>query len=190
MKCSHDKETRRWFDDFSQQEYPHVKAFVLHIFRGTSLPIGDVGDIVQSVFLTALENAKELREHPSQRAWLFKTARLKFYEYLRAREKRGCECPLNLLADVEDTCRIDDVVVWRDLLERATECLNRKDYELYRCVYQLDMSPAQIGKREGVRTDTVARRISRLNEKLRKLIKKMSENEPIRHNISERSSKS
>lgn len=141
-------------------------------------------------FLVAYRKAETVRTHPNQAAWVYRTVFLTFLNYHHKESRQKAGVPLESYEDIADDLVIDEIVACRDMLCRAVDKLPEKDYELYQDVYTRGLSPAQIAAKEGKRTDTITRRISRLNQKLRENINKLSENGVIRHNISEGSSQS
>lgn len=189
MKPKLGKDTLRWFDEFVYQEYPHVKALATKLLHTVSRPGADAEDIAQEFFVVVYRQAEKVRTHPKQKAWVYKTVYLTFLNYKRKEEKQDVGILLENCERIADGPTVDELIIYREMLYQVLEELSEKDFRLYRYVYRSDLSPAQIAAKEGVRTDTINRRISRLNQKLRKKMKKLSENGIIRHNISERSSR-
>lgn len=190
MEPHQGKDTLRWFDEFAYQKYPYVKALAARLLQSASRPTRDAEDIAQEFFLVAYRKAETVRTHPNQAAWVYRTVFLTFLNYHHKESRQKAGVPLESYEDIADDLVIDEIVACRDMLCRAVDKLPEKDYELYQDVYARGLSPAQIAAKEGKRTDTIARRISRLNQKLRENINKLSENGVIRHNISEGSSQS
>ncbi len=189
MKPKLGKETLRWFDEFAYQEYPHVKALAAKMLHTASRPASDAEDIAQEFFVVAYRHAEKVRTHPKQKAWVYKAVYLTFLNYQRREERQNLGRLLENFEDIADGAMFDEALIFREMLYQVLDELPARDYKLYQDVYRSDLSPAQIAAKEGVRPGTIYRRISRLNQKLRKKMKKLSENDVIRHNISERSSR-
>lgn len=188
MQQNPDEKMLRWFSEFTRREYPAAWAVAARLLRGGGCPIRDADDIVQDAFTVAFRKLGTVYKHPKPRAWLYETVHKLFNNYLRRRIKTAMELPLESCEAIGRASTEEEVVA-RDWVNAAINMLSPEDYALYRYAYVLGYSPERIASILNLRVDTAMRRISRLREKLRKNLKTLSENDKIRHNTSERSSK-
>ena len=170
------EEAHRLFDEFTLREYPHARALTCWLLRNRGAPICDATDIVQDVFSMAYEKADEVLRHPNPRGWVFRAVYLTFCNYARRRIKLRCEVPMDVRVP-DSRASVEETVILRDLLDSAYERLSGRDRELYRSVYQRGLTAGEIAAQSGQRTDTVLRQISRMNERLRKIILRLSESD-------------
>ena len=178
-----------WYTAFAYGEYPHAMALARRLLYDAHLPCRDAEDIVQEVFLVAFQKLALVSVHPNPRGWIFNAVHLVFRNYCRKVRPTLSDIPLdedppNLYAPTPE-----ETVIIRDLIDNAARELSPRDYGLYRSVYLLGLSAQQIAQESGQNPNTVLRQISRMNERLRKILTRLSENDDSRHNIDERSSK-
>lgn len=176
-----------WYNEFAYREYPHAVALARRLLLDARLPIRDADDIVQEAFLAAFQKLALVYVHPNQRGWIFKTVHLLFRNHCRKMARTLSDVSIED-CELSSTTTPEDIVLIRDLIDGAAQRLSPREHELYERVYLHDQTAEQIAHQSGQRADTVMRQISRMNEKLRKLIISLSENATSRHIISERSS--
>ena len=139
-------------------------------------------DLLQEVFLTAMDKCGSLVSHPDIRRWLFATASYKAMNYSckKANEKRrtawtyepdemeqipdpSAEFALERILDEEIDC--DDVI------RRVKGSLSETEQLLYAQAYEANESPAELSRVYGISETAVRMRISRLKKRILAVVK-------------------
>lgn len=134
-------------------------------------------DLVQEVFLTAMEKGDSLFSHPDIRRWLFATASYKARNYGRKRvkEKRRAARDFQIagqerLPDPSAEIALDRVLEEQidldDVIRRVKDGLTEPDRQLYAKAYEGKASPAELSAVYGISEAAVRMRISRLRKRI------------------------
>ena len=134
-------------------------------------------DLVQEVFLTAMEKADSLFSHPDIRRWLFATASYKARNYGRKkiREKRRTVRDFKDPAQEHLPDRSAEIALDRvfeeeidldDVIRRVKDGLTEPDRQLYKKAYEGKASPAELSAVYGISEAAMRMRISRLRKRI------------------------
>jgi RNA polymerase sigma-70 factor (ECF subfamily) len=147
-------------------------------FRLRLFGLGDAADdLVQEVFLTAMEKCESLFPHPDIRRWLFATASYKARNYARKRikEKRRAAQDLKLAgeeripdpsAEIALEKILDEEIDLEDMIRRVKDGLTEPDRRLYALAYEGKASPASLSEVYGISEAAMRMRISRLRKRV------------------------
>lgn len=78
-----DTRLQPWFEAVALEEYERVQKLCRFLVSEAGFDISLAEDLVQQVFTTAWMKREELQCHPQVRAWLYKTVRYTFNNFLR-----------------------------------------------------------------------------------------------------------
>jgi RNA polymerase sigma-70 factor (ECF subfamily) len=134
-------------------------------------------DLVQEVFLTAMEKCDSLFSHPDIQRWLFATASYKARNYGRKRlkEKRraardsknaGQERLPDPSAEIALDQILEEEIDVEDVIRRVKDGLTEPDRRLYAEAYEGKASPAELSETYGISEAAVRMRISRLRKRI------------------------
>ena len=174
---------RLWLSNIYQQYAEDV--FNVIRFRLRPLGLGDAADdLLQEVFLTAIDKFDSLISHPDIRRWLFATANFKAKNYMRkmASERR------RILWDIDATgfgqkpdpsaenalARIlEEQIDCTDVLRRIKESISDADKILYEQSYEKEVPPAELSSLYGITEAAVRMRISRMRKRILFVVKNL-----------------
>lgn len=167
---------RLWLSDIYQQYAEDVYNVIR--FRLRPFGLGDAADdLLQEVFLTAMDKCGSLISHPDIRRWLFATANFKAKNFIRkmASERRrvlwdieatgfGQEPDLsaeNALAQI-----FEEQIDCTDVLRRIKESMTSADKLLYKQTYEEKVPPEELSCTYGITEAAVRMRISRMRKRI------------------------
>lgn len=172
---------RMWLSGVYQRYAKDV--FNVICFRLRQYGLDDAADdLLQEVFLTAMDKCGSLVSHPDIRRWLFATASNKAMNYgcKRANEKRrtvwtvepddteqipdpSAEIALERILDEEIDCE--------DVIRRVKDSLTKPEQLLYAQAYEANESPAELSMAYGISEAAMRMRISRLRKRILVVVK-------------------
>jgi RNA polymerase sigma-70 factor (ECF subfamily) len=160
--------------------YQRYADDVYNVIRFRLSPSGlalDADDLLQDVFLTAMDKRNELISHPDIRRWLFATANFKSKNYMRKRasERR------HILWDTNADCRLempdpsaesaldrilDERLDCADIIWRVKEEMSEAERLLYERAYEDKASPAELSAAYGISEAAMRMRMVRLRRRV------------------------
>ena len=161
---------------YEKYHYNVLKTVKLNCF---SSAVQDYEDIVQEVFLSALKKSHELRTHENVGGWLVQTAVYHTYDFnrkllrnLNRHDKISIPQPVDEEAlNRMEAESMDESAASEEILNQ----INAEESKLYTLRYQHQLSYREIAKVLDVSENYVGVKISRLNFKLKTLIKNLFE---------------
>jgi RNA polymerase sigma-70 factor (ECF subfamily) len=166
---------RTWFDSVALEEYEHVQRLCRYLVNGAGFDISLAADLTQQVFFTAWMKREELQNHPQVRAWLYKTVRYTFNNFLRKQlymqkmqamsldDIHIAECFHPQSEDVLEALLAGEP---SDVMLRILDKLSNKDQRLYRHLYLIQRDIPSLCQDLGVSEKTLKKRIYRLHQRL------------------------
>ena len=139
-------------------------------------------DLLQDVFLTAIDKCSSLVSHPDIRRWLFATANNKIMNYTcrKANERRrtvvepcGMEQIPDLFAESVLNKIVEEEINIEDMIRRVKDGLSESDRQLYAQAYEGKASPAELSEAYGISEVAVRMRISRLRKRVLSAVKSL-----------------
>ena len=160
--ASHDT---TWLEELYNQHYDQLYRMVCFKLRYYTGSTDSAHDIVQETFVTAAN--KDIRYHPNQSAWLFKTAGYLCANYVREHwkdRKQSVDIEMTQL-QVRSTDTIDP-----DLLLTFESTLSAQDLWLLR-EYCLKGTPVEVISRQtGLSVNAIQVRIHRIRKRLKAVL--------------------
>ena len=170
---------QKWFDSVAIEEYEHVQRLCRYLMNCAGFDISQAADLTQQVFFTAWIKREEMQSHPQVRAWLYKTVRYTFNNFLRKQlymqkmqamsldDTNISECFQPQSEDVLESLLAGEP---SDAMLNILNRLSYKDLLLYRNLY---MTPRDISSQcrdLGISETALKKRIYRLHQRLIKLM--------------------
>ena len=165
--------------------YQRYANDVFNVIRFRLRPYGladAADDILQDVFLTAMDKCESLFSHPDIRRWLFATANNKVmsYQSKKATEKRRIvgtteACDVEQIPDpsAESVLNklMEDEINIEDMIRQVKDILSEPDRRLYTEAYEGKASPTELSEAYGISEAAVRMRISRLRKRVQFAVK-------------------
>ena len=148
--------------------YPRLFRFV---FSRTSLPPGEVDDIVQETLTHGWQRRKEFLDQSSFETWQFGIARHKIADFYRGRS-RTLDVD-RALERLEETPIPEDLLKTVEMRERVADALERLDDDYARVLtlrYLDDLSVRAIAERLHETESAIESRLTRARDAFRKLL--------------------
>lgn len=140
-----------------------LRGFLVHELR--DLPLAE--DLLQDVFLKALEEGSRFCQLDNTRAWLFRVTRNRLIDYRRT-QKDHSEIPAHLPDIVEP---VDAVATMAQCLPRALAELPPEDSEAIRLCDLEGMTQADYARRLGLSLAGAKSRVQRARKRLKEHLK-------------------
>lgn len=164
-----------WFDSVALKEYEHVQRLCRFLMHSAGFDVSMAEDLVQQVFFTAWKKREDLRSHPKVRAWLYKTVRYTFNNFLRKQlymqkmqamsldEPHAAEWFQPQSADVLEALLAGEP---SDAMQPILNKLSPKDQLLYHHLYLIPRDISSLCQDLGVSEKALKKRIYRLHQRL------------------------
>ena len=157
------------FEAVFRQYYPRVRAFALGLTKEAS----DADDIAQQVFVKLWTHRSQLVTVRNLDAYLFKTARNTFLDYIRSRKK-------NLVIERIDDgmCLPDSASPFEDLereelrllVDMVVETMPPKRQAVYRMIREQGLSLEEVSKTMSISKKTAENHLNLALRQLRKIV--------------------
>jgi len=150
--------------------YPRVFRFV---FSRTSLPAGDVDDIVQETLAHGWQRRNEFLELSSFESWLLSIARHKIADFWRGRARSRGDDVARALEKVDEAPVPEDLLKTAEMRERVADALDRLEEDYARVLvlrYLDDLTVRAIAERLRETESAVESRLTRARDAFRKLL--------------------
>ncbi|MFL5871409.1 MAG: RNA polymerase sigma factor [Solirubrobacterales bacterium] len=158
-----DGEQRAW-DELVERFAGYIYAILA---RGYRMPDHEAEDLFQEVFARLYERIDSLRDDEAIRAWIGQTTRRLAIDAYRANQKEGASTRSSLPDLGELDARIEQLAEALDV-RRALSALPERCGEILTRFFIRDQSYRAIGEALQLPPGTIASRISRCLERLRK----------------------
>ena len=170
-----DLRMQTWFDSVTLEEYDHVQRLCRYLMKGANFDVSLADDLVQQVFFIAWKKREELHNHPRVRAWLYKTVRYTFNNFLRKQLYRQKMQAMSLdelgaadsfhpqSADVLEALLAGEP---SDVMQPFLNKLSTKDQLLYHHLYLIPRDIPTLCQDYGISETTLKKRIYRLHQRL------------------------
>lgn len=124
-------------------------------------------DIVQEIFYEAMRRNKVFAEHPKQIGWLYKAAGYKIKEFQRklAQQDEVCVAPEQI-----ESCDFEEGYSKSEMNMMIREALTDKELLRFRRYFLWGESTAEIARKENVSENNMRVRISRLKQKINRIL--------------------
>jgi RNA polymerase sigma-70 factor (ECF subfamily) len=167
---------RLWLSAVYQRYAKDVYNVIRFRLRSYGL-VDAADDLLQEVFLTALEKCEGLVSHPDIRRWLFLTASNKIMNHVgkkfteRRRVVKNAEpCAVEQIPDLSAESILNKIAEEEididDMIRRVKDGLSEPDRQLYAQAYEGKASPAELSEVYGISEVAVRMRISRLRKRV------------------------
>ena len=170
-----DIQLQAWFDSVAIEEYEHVQRLCRFLMHGAGFDVSLAEDLTQQVFFTAWKKQEDLRDHPKVRAWLYKTVRYTFNNFLRKQlymqkmqamsldEPLAAECFQPQSADALEALLAGEP---SDAMQPILNRLSSKDQLLYHHLYLIPRDIPSLCHDLGIGEKALKKRIYRLHQRL------------------------
>ena len=167
---------RLWLSGIYQRYAKDVYHMIR--FRLRSYGLADAADdLLQEVFLTAMEKSASLVSHPDVQRWLFTTANNKVMNYgsKKATERRRTAgyfepCEVEQIPDqsAENILNkiVDEEINVEFMIQQVMDGLTETDRRLYAQAYESKVSPVELSEVYGISEAAMRMRISRLRKRV------------------------
>ena len=151
----------KWAADLYEQYYERLYKMVLYKLANLRISPEDARDIVQDVFLVAMD--KDIRNHPVPVAWLYDAANKRCQNYRRThfRDQRNVDINKSVLPFTPPEMTSNDIM---SILQ---EHLSPQDYWLIKAYCIDDIPIEELCSATGLSKNAIYIRISRIRKQLR-----------------------
>jgi len=160
-------------DNFFYKFNPQIRAIVARILTNANQS-HDIDDCVNDVYLELIEKLRQYNEtRGSLSAFVAIVARSAAIDYCRHNMRK----PSELIGDekidfLSEPIEFEDKVEFQMLVESIRKNLNKQERILFGMRYIYYYTPEEIAKAFKITRNTVNKRVSRLKDKIKKLLKK------------------
>lgn len=136
--------------------------FVWSALRGLGVPVAQVDDAVQEVFIVAYRRHEDFQKDSSERAWLYQVARNVAYNQHRTRRRKGGHLPLDEGSHAASASGPEDAAVHSQatsVLLRFLETLEVSRRDVFVLIELLEMTAPEAAQALDVKLNTVYSRL-------------------------------
>jgi len=150
------------FEVFYKTYFSDVYRYVYRVFSDKDV----TDDVVQEIFVTALEKFGDVAEHPYPRRWLFCTARNKVLETFR-KMRRWDNNVVPLEQGNAELSRTEYSYDVKELELAVSAMYGKKEWKVFEDYYLYGVTIAELAQTAGISENNMRVRLTRLKKKLK-----------------------